>query len=418
MSYPRTLAARVLTRVLSDSQPLDEAMAAIQGEIKAQDRAWLQEICSGTIRWKGRLDQILDSTSLKKKPTGWLRKMLLLTSYQLVAQDRAPVARVVSETVTEIKSKEGEAPANFANAVLRKIGDHGKSWRTLGFPTTGTAKEAAQWASLPEWLWPKLVKAYGLEWAKAFAIATLDRPTLWIRSKDEAKGIAGAELGSVPGSYRIVPTEDAQMTPVPTWQGFESGQFLVQDVSSQFLIHEVCKQAKQIFKAQSEITALDLCAAPGGKAIGMAWNGLKVYASDQAGPRFELLKQSVQRADQSIQLISPDKLSELALVDLVWVDAPCSGTGILRRHPDVRWLRKEKELASLHEVQLSLVRKGWDRLKPGGLLVYSVCSVLKEEGPELLEAAQLKGEKLQQWFLTPQEQPFGDGFWGGVIRKV
>src|SRR5688572_10265357 len=99
MNYPREIAVRVLTRVLSDQKPLDDSLAELGHALAPDARAWLQEVTSGTLRWKGRLDWILDSAALKKKPTGWLRKILLIGAYQLIAQERTHPGAVVSETV-------------------------------------------------------------------------------------------------------------------------------------------------------------------------------------------------------------------------------------------------------------------------------------------------------------------------------
>jgi 16S rRNA (cytosine967-C5)-methyltransferase len=164
-------------------------------------------------------------------------------------------------------------------------------------------------------------------------------------------------------------------------------------------------------------TELDLCAAPGGKAIGMSWSGLEVSATDRDEPRLALLRQSVERVAPEVKIIPRAGVASLAEQDLVWVDAPCTGTGILRRHPDVRWLRREKDIASLNALQAGLIREAWGKVKPGGYLAYSVCSVLKEEGPGMIEKARLPGALVKTWFLLPQLAPSGDGFWAALIRK-
>jgi transcription termination factor NusB len=202
-SYPRDIAVRVITRVLSDHEALDEALAAVSGEVSPTARAWLQEVCSGTLRWRGRLDQIIDSTALKKKPSGWLRKILLIATYQLVVQERALPAAVVNETVDEVKRKEGEAPAKFANAALRKIGEHALQWRALKLRESPPSEEGAAWGSLPEWLWRKLILQHGEEWTRAYALASLERPSLWIRAHDVGFSAEWAKPGPVAGSFQV-----------------------------------------------------------------------------------------------------------------------------------------------------------------------------------------------------------------------
>ncbi len=422
--YPRKLAVRVLTRVLSDHEPLDEVLKELAVDLPSDSAAWLQEICSGTLRWKGRLDLILDSTALKKKPSGWLRKMLLLASYQLVVQDRAPAPLVVSETVSEIKAKEGNAPAQFANACLRKIADHALQWRELALPEKSSDFEAAQWASLPEWFWKKILKQKGFGWSMRFAQASLDRPVLWLRARD-SEGSSSltadwAERGPIPGALRE--RLDGQVRSrglVTEKSGFQEGEWIVQDISSQLLIAEVMAEIRPVFN-HAPLQALDLCAAPGGKSVGLAWSGARVTATDFVEKRVPLLRQTVNRVDPTGSLIRVIPWSELHLhwnQDLIWVDAPCTGTGILRRHPDVRWLRREEELEGLVQTQRELLRKAWANARSGSFVVYSVCSVLKEEGPDAIHAAELSSFQVKAWSLEPHSAPHGDGFWAALLRK-
>ncbi len=416
--YPRELALRVLTRVLSEGQPLDEVLASVSGEVEPPARGWLQDVCSGTLRWKGRLDLAIDSTALKKKPTGWLRKVLLVTAYQLIVQERTAQGRVVSETVDLVKRKEGEAPARFVNAALRRISEHSAEWREAPFPARASVEEQARWASLPVWLWKRLLKEQGEVRAREFAQACLERPSLWIRSRDPESGLPGAESGGFPGAFRL---DAAELPPGPvhSWPGFKEGAFVVQDVSSQVLIEQATAELGQAGVAVKGARALDLCAAPGGKSVGLAWAGFQVTASDAPGsPRMALLRQTVERAAPAISVVDGEKVAGLDPFELVWVDAPCTGSGILRRHPDVRWLREERELSGLAQVQAEVLRKGWERVKPGGYLLYSVCSVLEEEGAGRLKAVGLENAELvRSWNLWPFEGSRGDGFQGFLIRK-
>lgn len=425
--YPRQQAIRVLTRVLSDHQALDEAIdhAAAESKLPPPARAWLQEVCSGTLRWKGRLDLAIDSVALKKKPTGWLRKALLIATYQLIAQDRVQPGAVVSETVSEIKSKEGEAPAKFANACLRKLAEHGSAYRNLEADPSASPADAARWASMPEWLWRMARRDQGEEWARAYAQASLDRPVLWARMKAGFAPPPGAEPGPIEGSFRFA----AGGGTVSDLPGFREGAFFIQDISSQTLVREVSNEVHQVL-GEGRLSALDLCAAPGGKSAGLAWNGFQVTATDrpegrdgaEAGSRFALLKQTLSRVAPEARVVSRNEVEKLEPQDLVWVDAPCSGSGILRRHPDVRWLRQEKEIAVLEQAQRALLQEAWAKVRPGGFLVYSVCSILKSEGPyraqELFKTAGSSALEVREWSLVPQQAPHGDGFWAILIRKL
>ncbi len=419
---PRDVALRILSRVLNDHEPLDEAFAAeiaAKGEIAGPSRAWLQDVTSGVLRWKGRLDLIIDSIAIKKKPTGWLRRVLLIAVYQLVAQERTSPASVVFETVDLIRRKEGDAPSRFANALLRKVTSHVERWRAMPLKESASSEDAARWASLPEWIWRKLEKQRGREWAEAYARASLERPSIWVRLKEFPGPPLSApewasEAGPVPGSYRV--TEGGAVTGKP---GFAEGFFFVQDISSQLLIDEVTSEVRARL-GEGPLTVLDVCAAPGGKSAGLAWSGFEVTSSDRDSGRMALLRQTAERLALSgtrIRIIEPAQVGSVIEQDLVWVDAPCTGTGILRRHPDVRWLRREVELKALIENQQQILKKAWEQVRSGGFLAYSVCSVLGEEGPGAIERAGLGPFEVRRWALEPQTVPNGDGFWCVLLKK-
>ena len=420
---PRELALRVLGRVLGENEALDEVLQQVSGEVEPSERGWLQDVCSGTLRWKGRLELALDSLALRKKPSGWLRRVLLLAAYQLVVQERTARGRVVNETVELIKRKEGEAPARFANALLRRISEQADDWRTAGFPKGQDVEAQARWASLPVWLWRRLVREQGVERASAFAEATLERPSTWLRvqNADAATHFPNATAGETPGAIRL---GEGQLPPGPVnqWPGFTEGAFLVQDVSSQVLVSALVDELKKAGVWTGEkntLRALDLCAAPGGKSVGLSWSGFQVVASDASLERLGLLRQTVSRCAAEIEVREPQDLGTARDFDVVWVDAPCTGSGILRRHPDVRWLRQEKELQALAKVQEQVLREGLERVKPGGYLMYSVCSVLEEEGvARILGLSDWKDrfEIVAEWRLWPFEGEKGDGFQGALIK--
>ncbi len=434
VKYPRALAVRVLTQVLSDFRSLDDVLAAESAQLEPEAVSWLYDLCAGTLRWKGRLDWVLDSLASRKKPSGWLRKILLLSTYQLVAQDRAPAAQVVSETVDEIRKMEGEAPAKFANACLRKIASQAQEWRNWKYPSSGSESlEAASvprnaaWASLPPWMWNKFLHQRGADWARAFAEATLERPRLWIRSRDPAWKGDWVEPGPVPGSWVQV-SAPAQGGGVTRRAGFSEGEWIVQDISSQVLISEVTAAVRDVL-GTAPMTALDLCAAPGGKSVGLAWSGFQVSATEIRPDRVLLLQDTIRRVAPEIEYlpweqVAPQDVPAGArrLWDVVWVDAPCSGSGILRRHPDVRWLRKEQELVALTQQQKKILRQGWELVKPGGFLVYSVCSVFADEGQRIIsnfvaESGAESSSLNREWFLSPQQAPYGDGFYAALLHR-
>ncbi len=414
--YPRAQALRALTRVLSSGDPLEAALAEGWEGATPEARAWLQDVCSGTLRWKGRLDLAIDSLAEKRKPTGALRKLLLIGAYQLIVQERTDPVSVVVETVDAVKAKEGEAPAKFANAILRRLSERAKEWRELPFPKKAPVADKAAWASLPLWIWNRFAKAWGEERASQLAQALLERPSIWLQSDgiaaDEALGL---KEGPWAGSLQWVPGSCA-LTELPGWS---EGKLFVQDLSSQRLAREALAELPP---AAREGLALDLCAAPGGKGIALAWGGMKVVATDRPGERFRLLQENVARLGRErVSVVDRDKIPDEPW-SLIWVDAPCTGSGILRRHPEARWLRRESDLESLITLQNELIREAWERLPTGGHLLYSVCSLLEDEGRLHFAEGKLLGgakfETVKEWTLWPQEAPSGDGFWGILVKKT
>lgn len=396
----RLLAVRVITSVLKDREPLDEVLASLSSACSEQEFRWLYDVCSGTLRWKGRLDWILDGVSIRKKPSGWLRKVLLTAIYQLIAQDRASTNLILSDVLSDVRQKEGDAPARFSYACLKKVLQNVQKWREL---ECSSFQDMFYWSSLPLWFWNKLVDSYGAEWASIFSTACIERPELWIRSKKE-------------NSFRVIP--GTQKGKITEWPGFKDGDFFVQDISNQILINEVT----ELVSPKKFKTVLDLCAAPGGKAVGLSWNGYEVSATDHDEKRIALLKETVRRLAPCISIIpwqDIEKKSEKKF-DLTWVDAPCSGSGIIRRHPEIRWLRQEKELIHLVKIQKNLLDLAWKKTKEGGAILYSVCSIFKEEGLSHLEYffhSYSKSELKKEWLFSPHLPPYGDGLWAALIFK-
>jgi 16S rRNA (cytosine967-C5)-methyltransferase len=221
-----------------------------------------------------------------------------------------------------------------------------------------------------------------------------------------------AERSEVPQAWRV----SEASRPVREWPGFGEGKFFVQDVSSQLLVAQV----SEAFREAKVNRVLDLCAAPGGKSVGLAWNGFDVVASDIDSERLGAVRENVQRLGSGHSLSvreKPELVDEK--FDGVWVDAPCTGSGILRRHPDVRWLKQNEQVRSLNVIQRELLLEACQRLKSGGVLVYSVCSVLTEEGSDLVKGAPIPGLSLvAERELSPVDAPFGDGFYLALFRKA
>ena len=322
-----------------------------------------------------------------------------------------------------VRKKEGEAASKFVNAMLRRISDHAASWRSLDWPDGGEEGEQACWASLPEWIWRRIVRDHGREWAKAFSSASLDRPVFWLRSREPVEGAAPGPLAD---SWRL-----ESWRPVQDSAEYAAGRVFAQDISSQTLVSDFTAEAARIFGGVEGRTVLDLCAAPGGKSSGLAWNGWHVLATDRQAEtrtsreRFELLVETARRIGAGLQgagnieIVERKNVDSLGPVDAAWVDAPCTGTGLLRRHPEIRWIKDEAALVSLQREQAALLREAATKVRAEGLLMFTVCSVLRsDELGAAVRAAGLEGfNVVREWSLSPQSAPFGDGFSGILLQK-
>jgi 16S rRNA (cytosine967-C5)-methyltransferase len=288
-----------------------------------------------------------------------------------------------------IRELEGDAPARFANAILRRLAEQGAQWREAPYPSRASPQEQALWASLPDWMMKEFLKNYGEEWTRGYALASLERPDLWIRHRER-----GAEK-------------------VETLPPLKQRDFFVQDISSQVLVDRV----SAFLKDRKLKTVLDFCSAPGGKAMGLVWNGFDVTATDENSSRLKRVIENRERLQMdSLQIQNMDEIERHhEKWDAVWVDAPCTGSGILRRHPEIRWTRSAQDFQALQKLQVEILRKASQHIHPGGVLIYSVCSVLKAEGAEQIRKWLGETAPGIEYTLFPQLEPHGDGFYLALV---
>ncbi len=393
----RTIAVKTLAQIYNSDQSLDQSLFEELTRGTSQtlpdfDRAWIYEICSGVLRYRGRLDYIIDTYSLKKKPTGALRRYLEVGVFQLLAQDVAP-ALAVSESVTAITQSEGQAPAKFANALFRKVSDQREEWKSWTVNPQSPFDEQLAWCSLPEWMFKKLRKERGSEWVFAFSKACLERPNTWYRElgKDEPLLLSEGYQGNEPKGY-------------------------VQDISNQMLV----KQAIEVIRGSfTQPRILDLCSAPGGKSLGLASAGLSVTATDLDEQRMQKVIENRARLgmNEQIKIIRHleiwNQTGPENLWDVIWLDAPCSSSGIIRRHPEVKWNRTEKDLEKYVLKQKDLIQWAAARLTPKGIMIYSTCSVFAIENPAVVPGF----HEISRFEALPQTAPHGDGILAGFFQK-
>lgn len=373
----RLSALGALVFTLDKHKPLDSAWAQDRhfNTLGPSDRAFAQLLAKTTLRRLGQIDDILGR--FMERPLAPSASRILHTLRLGVAQLLwldTPAHAAVHATVEMAKQIKMEKFSGLVNAVLKKVAQEGKN--------IVTTQDAAL-LNTPAWLMKSWEKAYGKEVAREIAEAHLKEPPLDLTVKGNPKEWAETLGGTVlpTGSVRL-----AGARGITQLAGFAEGSWWVQDVAATLpalLLGDV-----------KDKRVVDLCAAPGGKTAQLAVAGAKVSAVDMSKERIAMLKTNVHRLKLQAEYVTTDAskwLPEFA-PDAILLDAPCSATGTLRRHPDVVWHRTPDDIARLTVTQQKLLNHALDMLKPGGTLVYSVCSLQPEEGEEQITSV-LKARK-------------------------
>ncbi|MGI9399706.1 MAG: RsmB/NOP family class I SAM-dependent RNA methyltransferase [Rhizobiaceae bacterium] len=374
----RKKAAAILERVVDRHQMLEAALDEKSGHggfqsLIAKDRALVRAIVVTALRHRGRLDFILLS-ALDRKPPQKARHLLHtlhIAAAQILYMD-VPDSAAVNLAVTALREDRRSARfASMANAVLRRISREKEEM----------LEKADAWQlAFPKWLGASIRRDFGQE--KAAAIAgmiskepLLDltiKPGLTEEKRDQLiSDLEGhlLETGSVRLGTRIS---------VEKLAGYEDGHWWVQDAASAL--------PAKMLGLVTGLQIADLCAAPGGKTAQLASGGAKVTSVDISGKRLARLCQNLERLKLTAEIVEADILdwSPGRRFDAVLLDAPCSSTGTIRRHPDVMWVKTEEDIASLVELQRKLIARSVELLKPGGTLIYANCSLLKQEGEDIV----------------------------------
>ena len=427
----RKLAVQLLNRTEQEQSYsnllLDSALS--QSQLEERDKRLCASLYYGVIERRITLDAVISHYSKQplRKLDRTVRNILRLGIYQLLYCDQIPSRAAVNESVKLTKTCRKASASGFVNAVLRGfLRDECK----VPYPKEKKAAMAVEYA-VPQWLLEKLLDAYGEETARAFLQDALRPAPRFIRQNPAACTAAELEqaLGdaicptNLPGAYQLH-AGDIRKLPA-----FQKGWFYVQDLSSQ-----ICALA---LGAKPGETVLDLCAAPGGKtctiAAGMAQSGM-VYAFDLAEHRVKLIQENVKRLGLKNVTASQGDASvfqeKYAGADRVLCDVPCSGIGVLRHKPEVKEKAPE-DLAQLPPIQLAILENGAQYVKPGGILQYSTCTILKEENEAVANAFLQKhpefapepvcpalGGALEQPMVTILPEMFGsDGFFVAKFRR-
>jgi 16S rRNA (cytosine967-C5)-methyltransferase len=417
----REVARRVLRRVDAEGAYASLALAGEleRGQLAAEDRALATEIAYGVLRHRSRLERALTAHAPRGlgKLSPAIRAALDAAAYQILFLDRVPAYAAVDDAVGAIRRVAGGRVAGFANRVLRALAGSGEP------PLPDRADDLSAYlstvCSMPAWLVEQLTDALAEEEWEPGALALTAPAPLWGRI--DRNRIQPDELGRLLADERPGATveESALCGDAVRLSGagspdasrsFQDGLWTVQDLGAQIVARMVGVRPGQ--------RILDACAGVGGKSTHLAQivgDRAIIDAADQSQRKLDLLTDSARRLGlTSIRPIASDLRrpgSELAdEYDAILLDAPCSGLGVLRRHPELKWRSSPPTVAELAALQRELLDALWRRLRPGGVLVYSVCTFTGAEGPDQIHGLLAGTPELEH--IAPEPDPAVD--WGAV----
>ncbi|WP_298968440.1 transcription antitermination factor NusB [uncultured Roseobacter sp.] len=353
----RRSAVYLLDQILGEGRLMSELMGAgVLDKLPVEDRARAARLAQDTLRGLERADRLLQK-HLNKYPPLTVRNALRVGTVELC---QGAAAHGVVNAMVELVSRHNRLGhlKGLTNAVLRKIAADGPdAWNALRSPR------------LPKWLRGPLVQAWGPEAMTAMEAAHFAGAPLDLTAKNDVAAVAAATGGTVlpNGSVRV--QEPGQVSAMP---GFAAGEWWVQDAAAALPV--------QILAPQPGESVLDLCAAPGGKTMQLAAAGADVTAVDDSAGRMARVKENLARTGLKARLIVEDARETTGQYDAILLDAPCSATGTIRRHPDLPHAKDGSEFADLIDLQAQLIDHAWSLLKPGGRMVFCTCSLLPDEG--------------------------------------
>ena len=360
----RRVALTLLTDVLEEHRLLSEVLPKRLANLSPEDRARAQRLATVTLRMLDRADRML-GPHLKKRPPARVMALLRLGVVE-ICEEGAAAHGVVNAAVEIARGDRKTAGmAGLVNAVLRKVADETAKWPTLPVPR------------LPKWLRKPLIDDYGKAVVEAIEAVQAAAPPLDLTPKNGAEELAERLGGTLlpTGSVRLASA--GQVSALP---GFEAGDWWVQDAAAAL--------PAQILAAQPGEAVLDLCAAPGGKTMQLAATGAKVTAVDISPTRMARVAENLARTGLTAELVTADALDYTGgPFDAILLDAPCTATGTIRRHPDLPHAKDGSDFPGLFELQEHLIDRALGLLKPGGRLVYCTCSLLIDEGEEQIRDA-------------------------------
>lgn len=376
----RAVAANTVAAVLDNGESLATALPHAQSQLESQqDKALLQEITYGIMRELTKLEYYL--AALMDKPMKGKQRivhhLLLVGAYQLLHMRIAPHA-ALGETVEATTNINRPKFKSLINGVLRNLQRQHEAL-TEKMPTKGPIT-----FNHPKWFIKRVTKTYPKQWQQILQ-ANNDRSPMWLRNnasmqtrEQYIQQLADCEIVATAGPLGKNSILLEKPTGVGKLPNFAQGACSVQDLAAQ--------QAAELLDAQSGELILDACAAPGGKTCHILESAkdLSVVALDCVQTRLDRVQENLDRIGLTAQLIcgdgtTPSQWWQGPQFDRILLDAPCSATGVIRRNPDIKWLRRDTDIDQLVDLQQQILMACWSLLKPGGTLVYATCSVLPDE---------------------------------------
>lgn len=426
----RALAAHTVAAVLERGESLATALPHAQSSIdNPKNKALLQEITYGVMRELTQLEYFVNTLMdqpLKGKQR-IVHHLLLVGAYQLL-HTRVPAHAALSETVAAVEDIQRPKFKNLVNGVLRNLQrEHENIAKKM--PTKGPIT-----FNHPKWIIKRATAAYPKQWQQVLQ-ANNQRSPMWLRNNSAMQSrdaylaqLATLDIEATAGKIGDNSILLAQPLPVTALPNFEIGACSVQDIAAQ--------QAAELLGAQPGERILDACAAPGGKTCHILelTKDIEVVALDCDEKRLDRVQQNLTRIGLNAELIcgdgtQPDDWWDKKQFDRILLDAPCSATGVIRRNPDIKWLRRDSDIEQLVELQQQIFDASWKLLKSGGTLVYATCSILPNENSqqvakflqrhqdaELIPLHQNDTSDQPGWQLLPGDND-SDGFYYAKLQK-
>ncbi len=427
----RALAAKCTYSVVDQGRSLGDELPKHIAKIDVKDKGLLQEICYGVLRYLPELEnevQQLIAKPLKGKQRVF--HFLMLTGIYQLKYMRIPDHAAVSETVEAASALKNRHLGGLVNGVLRNY--QRKVKNTESNESSDLVSDPVKF-NHPGWFIKKIKAAYPIQWQQVLD-ANQEKPPMWVRVNQQHNTIDGyltlLEQESIDVEYidpksqaiKLVKAVDVNKLP-----GFAQGHVSVQDGAAQ--------QAAILIDCKPNDVVLDCCAAPGGKTchiLELSPQIESMTAIDVDENRLVRVNENLERLGLKANVITADAASQEwwngTLFDKILLDAPCSGTGVIRRHPDIKWLRKANDIEKLTELQQQILKNIWSLLKPGGTLLYATCSILPEENTTQVQhfidnnndvehVAITKNEAEIGWQILPNEHSMDGFYYAKLVKK-